>query len=95
MKLTKEFIIREIADEYVLIPTGNTAKEFNGVVTLSETGQFIYSNIESVDSFEELFDKMKNRYDVEENVLLNDMIVFITELIQRGWIKPDDPEKGW
>lgn len=36
MKRTKEFIKRNIAGEIVLVPSGQTAREFNGMVTLTK-----------------------------------------------------------
>ena len=32
MKISKEFILREIAGEYILVPVGKTALTFNGLV---------------------------------------------------------------
>ena len=40
MKRTKEFIKRNIAGEIVLVPSGQTAREFNGMVTLTEDFQW-------------------------------------------------------
>ena len=37
-----DFVLRQIADEYVLIPYGATAEKMNQVLTLSETAAFIY-----------------------------------------------------
>ena len=37
MKIVKEFILREIAGECVLVPTGATSQEFNGMITISDT----------------------------------------------------------
>ena len=36
MKIIKDFILRNIAGEYVLIPTGTTTQEFNGLISLNE-----------------------------------------------------------
>ena len=36
MKIVKEFILREIAGECVLVPTGETSQEFNGMITISD-----------------------------------------------------------
>ena len=46
MKIVKEFILREIAGECVLVPTGATSQEFNGMITISDTAKFIWENIE-------------------------------------------------
>lgn len=54
MKRTKEFIKRNIAGEIVLVPSGQTAREFNGMVTLTETGEFIWEHIEEAESFNHL-----------------------------------------
>ena len=46
MKIVKEFILRDIAGEYVLVPTGETTQEFNGFITITDTAKFIWENIE-------------------------------------------------
>mgnify|MGYP003510539641 CR=1 FL=1 len=52
MKKVKDFLCREIAGEYILIPTGNTTEKFNGMITLTETAAFIYNHIEEAKTFE-------------------------------------------
>lgn len=44
IKMTRkgDFVLRQIADEYVLIPYEATAEKMNQVLTLSETAAFIY-----------------------------------------------------
>ena len=37
-----DFVLRQLADEYVLIPYGATTEKMNQVLTLSETAAFIY-----------------------------------------------------
>ena len=37
-----EFVLRQLADEYILIPYGTTTEKMNRVLTLSETAAFIY-----------------------------------------------------
>ena len=54
MKIVKEFILREIAGECVLVPTGATTQEFNGLITLSDTARFIWEHIEQADSLEDM-----------------------------------------
>ena len=38
MKIQKEFVLREIAGDYVIIPTGKTVLTFNGLITVNEVG---------------------------------------------------------
>ena len=67
MKKIQEFILREVADEYILIPTGKTTETFNGIISLSETGAFIYEHLEEAPSFDALVDMITKEYDVDRN----------------------------
>lgn len=42
MRIKKEFVLREIAGDYVIIPTGKTVLEFNGLITVNEVGVSIW-----------------------------------------------------
>jgi len=35
MRVDKEFVLREIAGDYIIIPTGKTVLEFNGLITVN------------------------------------------------------------
>ena len=71
MKIIKEFILREIAGECILVPTGKTSQEFNGMITLSDTARFIWENIERADSFEDLVKMMLEEYEIDEETAKN------------------------
>ena len=95
MKKIKEFILREIADEYVLIPTGKTTEEFNGMITLTETATYIYNHIEEADSFDELLNMMLEEYEIDKETLARDSYMFINHMLQNRMIELTNPEKGW
>ena len=42
MKIDRSFVLREIAGEYIIIPTGKTALEFNGLITVNEIGMELW-----------------------------------------------------
>ena len=46
MKTSNEFIMREIAGEYVLVPIGKRALTFQGLVTMNEVGALIWEMME-------------------------------------------------
>lgn len=37
----EDYILREIAGETILVPTGASADHFNGMLTLNETSRFL------------------------------------------------------
>ena len=47
MKLEKEFVLREIAGDYVIIPVGKTVIEFNGLITVNEVGVSIWNMLQN------------------------------------------------
>ena len=42
MKQTDNFVLRQVADEKILIPCGSMAEQMAQVITLSETAEYIY-----------------------------------------------------
>lgn len=43
MKVEKEFVLREIAGDYIIIPTGKTVLDFNGLITVNEVGASLWN----------------------------------------------------
>ena len=42
MKIKREFVLREIAGDILLVPVGKTALDLNGMLTLNEVGAEIW-----------------------------------------------------
>ena len=95
MKIVKEFILRDIAGEYVLVPTGETTQEFNGFITITDTAKFIWENIEKVDSFKELVDLILEEYEVDEETAGRDTAGMVNDLLKNGFIKCTKEDKSW
>ena len=95
MKIVKEFILRDIAGEYVLVPTGETTQEFNGFITITDTAKFIWENIEKVDSFKELVDLILEEYEVDEETAVRDTAGMVNDLLKNGFIKCTNEDKSW
>ena len=95
MKIVKEFILREIAGECVLVPTGATTQEFNGLITLSDTARFIWEHIEQADSLEDMVQKILEEYEIDEETAKKDAIGFISQLLQAGFVACTKEDKTW
>ena len=65
MRIAKEFILREIAGECVLVPTGATTQEFNGLITMSDTARFIWENMEKAESLKEMIQMILDEYEID------------------------------
>lgn len=95
MKIAKEFILRDIAGECVLVPTGETTLEFNGLITMSDTARFIWENMEKVDSLEEMIQKILGEYEIDEETATRDTIGFISQLLEHGFVECTKEDKSW
>ena len=95
MKIVKEFILRNIAGECVLVPTGATTQEFNGLITMSDTAKFIWENMEKAESFEELVKMMLAEYEVDEETAKRDAYRFIDQLLANGFVELTKEDKSW
>ncbi|MCC3670657.1 MULTISPECIES: PqqD family protein [Terrisporobacter] len=77
MKIKKDFIKREIAGDYILVPIGSTAMDFNGLITMNDVGVFIWENLESVENQDEMLKKILSEYEVDEKTAKIDMEEFL------------------
>lgn len=86
MRVDKEFVLREIAGDYIIIPTGKTVLEFNGLITVNEVGV-------SIVTFDKLVQGILDEYDVEEQVAREDIREFLDKLIAGGILKADHEDR--
>jgi hypothetical protein len=87
MKVNNDFIIRQIADEYIIVPIGEAVINFNGMITVNEVGKFIWEQLQEDLSQEELLNRITNEYDVDEQTATNDLEEFISRLQQGGLLQ--------
>lgn len=80
MKIKKEFILREIVGDIVLVPINKSTSKFDGLITMNEIGKFIWENIESAKDEEELLQRILDEYEVERDVAKSDLDEFLGKL---------------
>lgn len=88
MKKIKSFITRTIAGETVLVPAEETAHDFNGMISLTDTAAFIWEHIEEATDFNQLVDMILDEYEVDRETAAADTSSFVMQLLQHGMIQP-------
>lgn len=83
MKLKYEFVERLIVDEYVLVPAGEAARTFGGMITTSEVGATIMRALKQDVSQAELLALLMEEYDVDAQTANSDLNAFVQQL--REW----------
>lgn len=84
MKKKLDFVLREIAGDLLLVPTGKTALDLNGMLTLNEVGGEIWKLLDEVETEEEIVDRLLKEYEVEREELQKDVREFIGRLQELG-----------
>ena len=79
MKLKDGFILRSVAGETVVLPTGNTT-DFDVMITLNETGRFLWERLASGAEKEELVKALLGEYDVTEERAAKSVGEFVARL---------------
>lgn len=77
MKFKYEFVIRQIVGEYVLVPVGEGALSFSGMITTSEVGAFICDELRQEVTRDQLLAKLTETYDVDEQTAKQDLDEFL------------------
>ena len=84
MKLSKDFIRRDICGEALLIPVGVKTKEFNGIFTLTETGGFIWDLIPDAETPEDIIDAVTKEFEIARETAQTDVCEFLNKLREYG-----------
>lgn len=85
MKLNPDYILRNIAGEQVVVPTGQSGQKFNGLITLNSTAVFLWECAEKGMSRQEMVEKLLEEFDVDEASAVQDVNGFSDMLLREGF----------
>ena len=83
MKLKDGFLLKEIAGSWVVVPVGEQVVDFQMMITLNETGAFLWEKLKNKVSKEELLEALLSEYDVEKSVAQTDIDEFLKILSEK------------
>ena len=86
MRLKDGFMLKKILDDYIVVPTGDNIVDFAVAVSLNETGAFLWQQLESEKSIEELADTLASEYDITSAEVIDDVIEFVELLKSRDFL---------
>lgn len=89
MKAKSGFVLRNIVDEYILMPTGDNISKFKGTVLLNEVSAFVWEQLETPISKEDLLNAVLSEFEVERAVAAADLDALLEKLRGYGVIEDD------
>ncbi len=84
MKLKQGIIIESTKDGYVAVATGEAGKSFNGLVRNNSTANFIFEQLMTEKTEEELVEALLCKYDVSREKAAKDVAMLITKIREAG-----------
>lgn len=83
-RASPDFMLRQIAGESILVPTGAAAAHFNGLISLNDTGVFLWNALQQSRSEAELVALVLQEYEVESDTAAADVSAFLARMGEAG-----------
>jgi virulence-associated protein VagC len=83
----RNVVIRKVGDEMVIVPLVNSVADMTRVLTLNETGTAIIEALNGQNTINQVEEQLLQQFDVERNVLSNDLQVFIDQALDKQIIE--------
>lgn len=87
MKVKRGYACRKVAEQNIVIPTGQAEGETTVIVHLNDTGKFLWDMMAQESSVESLISALSEEYDVDENVVSEDVNSFLDTLRKANLIE--------
>ena len=83
MRIKEGFIKTEIADKTVVIPVGDKTVDFSGIISLNETGAFLWDLLLSDVTRDTLTAALLNEYEIGKVTAEKDIDAFLQALREK------------
>lgn len=80
MRIRGEFVVRQVMDNIVAIPTGQTALHLNGLIMLNEVSHLLWTRLEQDTDIDALVNAVTEAFEVSADQAQTDVLEFIEQL---------------
>lgn len=80
MKIKEGFLLRNVAGSNVVVPVGEATLDFNGMMSLNDTGAFLFQKLMKGIDKDQLIEALMVEYDVDKEVAAKDVEEFIVKV---------------
>ena len=84
MKIKEGFLLRRVGDNHIVVPVGSQSVDFRCIITLNETGAFLWEQLQTPASNEELVQALLNEYDVPADLAARAVETYLSALREKG-----------
>lgn len=87
MKLKTDFVLRQVADTWIVLPVGTATVNFNGMLTLNASGALLWKALEQGADCDALVDSLMKEYIVDREQASADVQTFLEKLKAAGCLQ--------
>ena len=89
LKINGEFILREVAGDTILVPVGNTALQFNGILALDPVGALIWKGLSGSKDRSAILRDILDQFEIDAHNAANDLDEFLEQLQAENLLQMD------
>lgn len=86
-KTNKNYILRQIANEFILVPTGNDAEQMNGMLLVNSTFVFLWEQFQKPHTIRDIVLVARQQYNDTSGDLEKDICSFVAESLKYGFLE--------
>ena len=87
MKIKEGFMLRNVAGSAVVVPLGQAAADFNGMINLNGVGAFLWEHLQQDTTEEALQAALLENYDVTPEKAAEGVASFVEGLKKAGFLE--------
>lgn len=80
MKIKEGFVLKEIAGVNVVVPIASQMVSFKAIISLNESGAFLWKQLETEKDEAELLKAFLSEYDIDEQTAKTDIAEFLENM---------------
>lgn len=87
MKIKEGFKLCKVRDSHIVVATGDAVMDLNGLVSLNDTGVFIWERLEKENDVDSIVAQMAKEFEIDLATAQADTNEFIEKLKGAGFIE--------
>ncbi len=88
MRIKKDFNLREVCGEYIIVAEGKENIDFCNIISMNESSAYLWKEIQNLDfEAEDLAELLVNQYDVDKATALRDATTLMQQWFDAGIVE--------
>ncbi|MGN0476913.1 MAG: PqqD family protein [Ruminococcus sp.] len=77
MKIKEGYAVRQMGEQYIVVALDNEMDEYNGMITLNNSGYYIWNKLKNDIPYDDLLSDLTEKYDAPVEVIKADLDAFL------------------